>query len=78
MPRPRRRQGQAAAEGKLKKQSGGHGQFAVVNLRVAPLPRGEGFKFIDAIVGGTIPRNYIPSVQAGAEKTTRSMVLSAA
>jgi elongation factor G len=41
----------------------------VVNLRVAPLPRGEGFKFIDAIVGGTIPRNYIPSVQAGVEET---------
>lgn len=61
--------GQAAAEGKLKKQSGGHGQFAVVSLRVAPLPRGDGFKFIDAIVGGTIPRNYLPSIQAGVEET---------
>ncbi len=61
--------GQASAEGKLKKQSGGHGQFAVVSLRVAPLPRGDGFKFIDAIVGGTIPRNYLPSIQAGIEET---------
>ena len=62
-------QGNAAAEGKLKKQSGGHGQFAVVNLRVAPRDRGTGFKFVDAIVGGTIPRNYLPAVQAGIEET---------
>ena len=61
--------GPAAAEGKLKKQSGGHGQFAVVNLRVAPLPRGEGFVFKDAVVGGAIPRNYMGSVQAGIEET---------
>ena len=61
--------GKADAEGKLKKQSGGHGQFAVVNLRIAPLPRGEGFVFKDAIVGGTIPRNYVPAVQAGVEDT---------
>ncbi len=61
--------GKASAEGKVKKQSGGHGQFAVVNLRVDALPRGEGFQFIDAIVGGTIPRNYIPAVHAGIEET---------
>ena len=61
--------GRAEAEGKVKKQSGGHGQFAVVNLRVAPLDRGAGFQFVDAIVGGTIPRNYIPAVQAGVEDT---------
>ncbi|MGB8859585.1 MAG: elongation factor G [Ilumatobacteraceae bacterium] len=60
--------GQAAAEGKLKKQSGGHGQFAVVNLRVSPLPRGGGFTFTDAVVGGAIPRNYMGSVQAGVEE----------
>ncbi len=61
--------GRAGADGKLKKQSGGHGQFAVVSLRVAPLRRGEGFVFTDAIVGGAIPRNYISSVQAGIEET---------
>ena len=60
--------GTATAEGKLKKQSGGHGQFAVVNMKVGPLPRGEGFQFVDAIVGGAIPRNYIPSVQTGIEE----------
>lgn len=60
--------GKATAEGKLKKQSGGHGQFAVANLRVEPLPRGAGFQFSDAIVGGSIPRNYIPAVQKGVEE----------
>jgi len=59
----------AQADGKVKKQSGGHGQFAVVSLRVAPLPRGSGFKFVDAIVGGAVPRNYIPAVQTGIEDT---------
>jgi elongation factor G len=59
----------ATAEGKLKKQSGGHGQYAVVNLRVAPLGRGEGFHFKDATVGGSIPRNYIPAIQTGVEDT---------
>jgi elongation factor G len=61
--------GRASAEGKVKKQSGGHGQFAVVNLRVDALPRGTGFQFIDAVVGGTIPRNYIPAVHTGVEET---------
>lgn len=61
--------GRAEAEGKVKKQSGGHGQYAVVNLRVDALPRGEGFKFVDAVVGGAIPRNYIPAVHAGVEET---------
>jgi elongation factor G len=53
----------------LKKQSGGHGQFAVVDLRVSPLPRGAGFEFVDAIVGGAIPKQYIAAVQAGVEET---------
>jgi elongation factor G len=61
--------GTGTAEGKVKKQSGGHGQFAVANLRVAPLPRGTGFEFADAIVGGAIPRNYVPAVQRGVEDT---------
>jgi len=53
------------AEGKLKKQSGGHGQFAVCQLRVSPTARGEGTSFVDRIVGGSIPRNYIPAVEKG-------------
>lgn len=61
--------GTAEAEGKVKKQTGGHGQFAVANLRVAPLERGAGFEFKDSIVGGAIPRNYLPAVQKGIEET---------
>jgi elongation factor G len=64
--------GQAEAEGKVKKQTGGHGQFAVANLRVEPLARGEGFAFVDSIVGGAIPRQYIPAVQRGIEDTMAS------
>ncbi len=53
------------AEGKVKKQSGGHGQFAVVQLRVSPLPRGGGFEFVDATVGGSVPRHYMAAVERG-------------
>jgi elongation factor G len=56
------------AEGKVKKQSGGHGQYAVANLRVAPLGRGDGFQFVDAVVGGAIPKNYIAAVNKGVEE----------
>ncbi|MFD1507662.1 elongation factor G [Georgenia yuyongxinii] len=58
-------------EGKLKKQSGGHGQFAVVQLRVSPAPRGTGLEFVDKIVGGAIPRNYLPAVQRGVDDAMR-------
>jgi len=60
--------GSAEAEGKVKKQSGGHGQFAVVNLRVSPTARGAGSEFVDSIVGGAIPRNFLPAVQKGIEE----------
>lgn len=56
------------AEGRYKKQSGGHGQFGVVHLRVEPLERGAGFVFEDRIVGGAIPRQFIPAVERGVRK----------
>ncbi len=55
----------ADAEGKYKKQTGGHGQFGVAFIKVAPLDRGEGFQFVDEIVGGAIPRQFIPAVEKG-------------
>jgi elongation factor G len=55
----------AEAEGKYKKQTGGHGQFGVANIRIAPLERGEGFHFVDEVVGGAIPKQYIPAVEKG-------------
>ncbi|HEX7276690.1 MAG TPA: elongation factor G [Acidimicrobiales bacterium] len=61
--------GSAEAEGKYKKQTGGHGQFGVAFLRVEPLERGGGFEFVDKIVGGAIPRQFIPAVEKGVAET---------
>jgi elongation factor G len=52
-------------QGKYKRQSGGRGQYGDTWLEISPLPRGGGFEFVDAIVGGAIPKNYIPSVEKG-------------
>ena len=59
----------ASAEGKFKKQSGGRGQFGVAFLKVEPMPRGEGFEFVDEIKGGSIPRQFIPAVEHGIQET---------
>jgi elongation factor G len=57
--------GNADAEGKHKKQTGGHGQFGVCRVKFEPLPRGSGFEFVNDIFGGAIPKNFIPSVEKG-------------
>ncbi len=57
---------------RFKRQTGGHGQFADVQIEVAPRPRGSGFAFDDRIVGGAVPRSYIPAVEAGAQDGLQS------
>jgi len=50
---------------RYKRQTGGHGQFADIKVEIRPLPRGSGFRFVDKIVGGVVPRNFIPAVEEG-------------
>ncbi|MFZ5791621.1 MAG: elongation factor G [Pseudomonadota bacterium] len=54
-----------AHHARFKRQTGGHGQFADIHIKIEPLPRGKGFEFHDEIVGGAVPRQYIPSVEEG-------------
>jgi elongation factor G len=64
------------AQGKHKKQTGGHGQFGDCHVRIKPLPRGEGYKFTNAITGGVIPGKFIPSVDKGIQEAMQRGILA--
>jgi len=63
-------------QGKHKKQSGGHGQYGDCWIQMEPLPKGKGFEFVDAIVGGAIPKTYIPAVEKGIVEAAARGVLA--
>ncbi|TAL09026.1 MAG: elongation factor G [Nitrospirae bacterium] len=65
----------ASAQGKYKKQTGGHGQYGDTWLKLEPLKRGGGFEFVNEIVGGAIPRNFIPAVEKGVVEALHDGVL---
>jgi elongation factor G len=67
---------QVEAEGRFVRQTGGHGQFGVVDVRIEPLGKGSGFEFVDATKGGSIPRNFIPSVESGIKESMENGVLA--
>jgi elongation factor G len=64
------------AEGRFVRQTGGHGQFGVVELRIEPLVKGGGFEFVDGTKGGVIPRNFIPSIEQGVKEAMENGVLA--
>lgn len=68
--------GTCKVQGKYKKQSGGKGQYGDTWLEMGPMPRGEGFEFVDKIVGGAIPRQYIPAVEKGIAEALNQGILA--
>ncbi len=66
----------ASAQGRLKKQTGGRGQYGDTWIKIEPLPQGKGFEFVDEIVGGAIPRNYIPAVEKGIREAMAGGVIA--
>jgi len=66
----------ASAQGRLKKQTGGRGQYGDTWLKVEPLPHGAGFEFVDQVVGGAVPRNYIPAVEKGVREAMNNGYLA--
>ena len=68
--------GSADVQGRHKKQTGGHGQFGDVRVKIEPLPRGENFAFVNAIFGGAVPRNFIPAVEKGFIEAAQSGYLA--
>jgi elongation factor G len=68
--------GRARVQGKHKKQSGGRGQFADTWIEIEPLPKGGGYEFVDKIVGGVIPRQYIPAVDKGIQEAMEKGILA--
>ncbi len=70
--------GKTRVQGKHKKQTGGHGQFAESWIEIEPLPRGTGFQFEDRIVGGAIPKTYIPAVEKGVLEAMEGGILAGA
>jgi elongation factor G len=68
--------GKARVQGKHKKQTGGHGQFGDCWIQIEPLPRGKGFEFVDAIVGGAIPKTYIPAVEKGVVESCQKGIMA--
>jgi len=66
----------ARAQGKYKRQSGGRGQYGDCWLELEPLPKGKGYEFVDKIVGGVIPKNYIPAIEKGVKETMNEGIIA--